>query len=96
MKMIMLVFNEAMDEEVLEVLRHCRLGNYTRLNGVFGKGTTSGTHLGTEIWPGRNNSLLMAVPDEAVEPLLKCIRELRKTMGAEGIKAFTWNLESVT
>ena len=96
MKMIMLVFNEAMDDEVMEVLRHCRLGNYTRINGVFGKGTTSGTHLGTEIWPGRNNSLLMAVPDEAAEPLLKCILELRRTMGAEGIKAFTWNLESVT
>ncbi|MFH1477570.1 MAG: PG0541 family transporter-associated protein [Verrucomicrobiota bacterium] len=94
--MIMLVFNEAMNEEVMEVLRHCRLGSYTRLNGIFGKGSASGTHLGTDIWPGRNNSLLMAVDDEATAPLLKCIRELRKTMGSEGIKAFTWNLESVT
>jgi nitrogen regulatory protein PII len=96
MKMIMLVFNEAMDEEVVEILRQCRLDNYTRINGVFGKGTTSGAHLGNEIWPGRNNSLLMAAPDEAVGQLLKCVQELRKTMGNEGIKAFTWNLESVT
>ena len=96
MKMIMLVFNEAMDEEVAEILRQCRLDNYTRINGVFGKGTTSGAHLGTAIWPGRNNSLLMALPDEAVGPLLECVRELRKTMGSEGIKAFIWSLESVT
>ena len=95
MKMIMLVFNEAVDEEVCELLEACRLDNYTRIDGIFGKGRTSGTHLGTEIWPGRNNSLLLAVPEEVVEPVLDGIRELRKTMGAEGIKAFAWNLEAV-
>ena len=96
MKMLILIFNEAIDDEVMELLETCKLDSYTRINTVFGKGRLSGAHLGTDIWPGRNNTLLLAVSDEAVEPLLNGVRELRKTMGAEGIKAFTWNLESVT
>ncbi len=96
MKMMMLVFNEAVDEEVMELLEACKLSSYTRIDAVLGKGQLSGAHLGTDIWPGRNNTLLLAVPDEAVEPVLKGVRELRQTMGAEGIKAFTWNLEAAT
>ena len=96
MKMLMLIFNEAIDEEVLELLESCKLDTYTRINAVSGKGRSSGTHLGTDIWPGRNNTLLLAVADDKVQPALNGIRELRKTLGAEGVKAFVWNLEAAT
>lgn len=96
MKMLMLVFNEAIDEEVMELLQACGTNNYTRINGIFGKGNSSGTHLGTDTWPGRNNSLLLAVSDEQAEQALACIRTLRTTLGAEGIKAFVWKLEGAT
>lgn len=96
MKMLMLVFNEAVDEEVMEMLQACGMNNYTRINGIFGKGRTSGTHLGTDIWPGRNNLLLLAVPDDKMPHALECVQTLRKTLGAEGVKAFVWNLEAVT
>lgn len=96
MKMLMLVYNEAIDEEVMEMLASCGADNYTRINSILGKGQTSGTHLGTDIWPGRNNSLLIAIPADKVQHALACIQTLRKTLGAEGIKAFVWNLEAVT
>ena len=96
MKMLMLVYNEAIDEEVMEMLTSCGADNYTRINGILGKGQTSGTHLGTDIWPGHNNSLLLAIPADKVPHARACIQTLRKTLGAEGIKAFVWNLEAVT
>jgi hypothetical protein len=92
----MLVFNEAIDEEVIEMMQGCGTDNYTRINGIFGKGNASGTHLDTDTWPGRNNSLLAAIPDERAAHALECIRKLRKSLGAKGVKAFLGNLEAVT
>ena len=96
MKMLMLVFNEAIDDEVREMLQACGVRNYTRINGIFGKGNASGTHLGSDTWPGRNNTLFLAVSDGQAEQALACIRKLRTTLGAEGVKAYAWNLEAVT
>lgn len=96
MKMIMLAYNEAIDAEVTEVLLNCALNNYTKILGVFGKGTVSGTHLGNDIWPGKNNILYVACEEGQARQLLSCVKELRKNLRQEGIKAFSWNLEEVT
>ena len=95
MKMVMLVYNEAIDDEAMETLKNCALDNYTKINGAFGKGVSSGTHLGDDIWPGRNNILYVACQEAGVKQLLSCIKELRKKLGKEGVKAFVWNLEEV-
>lgn len=95
-KMVMIAYNEAIDMEVMEVLENCGLKNYTKIIGTFGNGATSGTHLGNDIWPGRNNILFVACDDTKVKQLLSCAKELRKKLGKEGIKAFVWNLEEVT
>ncbi|MDP2940020.1 MAG: hypothetical protein Q8O13_08080 [Candidatus Omnitrophota bacterium] len=96
MRMVMIVYNEAIDMEVMEVLKNCALKNYTKIMGVFGQGTTSGTHLGNDIWPGRNNILYIACEEKQSIQMLSCIKELRKKIGREGIKAFVLPLEDVT
>ncbi len=97
MKMAMIVYNEAMDMEVMEVVLHgCVLKNYTKISGVFGKGNTSGTHMGDDIWPGKNNILYVSCSDEDAKQLLVCVKNLRLKLGREGIKAFVWNLEEST
>jgi len=96
MKMVMIVYNEAMDMEVMEGLGHCEVKNYTKITGVFGKGATSGTHLGNDIWPGRNNMLYIACQEAEAKQILSCVKELRKTLGHEGIKAFVLPLEELT
>ncbi len=96
MKMLMLAYNEAVDDEVMDTLARCGLQNYTRLEGVFGRGATSGTHLGTDVWPGRNHLLLVAVTDEQARGLLACVGTLRRELGREGVKAFVWSIEAVT
>ena len=96
MKMVMIAYNEAVDAEVMEMLALCRVENYTKTTGVFGKGSTSGTHLGTDVWPGRNNVVHVAVADEQAAVILAQVKELRKNLGGEGIKAFSWNLDGLT
>ncbi len=95
-KMVMIAYNEAIDAEVTEVLQNCGLKNYTKIMGTFGRGSTSGTHLGNDIWPGRNNILYVACQDSAAKQLLSCVKELRKKLGQEGIKAFVLPVEEVT
>lgn len=96
MKMVMIAYNEATDTDVMETLENSGLKNYTKISGTFGKGTTSGTHLGNDIWPGRNNILYVACQDSEAKQLLSYIRELRKELGKEGIKAFSLPLEELT
>ena len=96
MKMAMVVYNEAMNDEVMELLVRCGFANYTKIERVFGKGTTSGTHLGNDIWPGINNVLYVALDDTKVGPLIEGIRGLRSRLGHEGIKAFVFPLEEIT
>ncbi|MDP2904940.1 MAG: hypothetical protein Q8O22_01385 [Candidatus Omnitrophota bacterium] len=96
MKMVMIVYNEAIDMEVMEILAACGLKNYTKTNAAFGRGNTSGTHLGNDIWPGRNNILYVSCQDAEARLILSKVRELRKTLGHEGVKAFILPVEEVT
>jgi hypothetical protein len=96
MKMVMVVYNEALDNEVMEILESCLMKNYTKITGVFGCGTSSGTHLGTDIWPGRNNILYVACEETVGKKILFLIKQMRKNLGAEGVKAFLMPLEEIT
>jgi len=96
MKMVMLVYNEALDNEIMEILEHCSLKYYTKIMGVFGCGQTSGTHLGTDIWPGRNNILYIACEEVEGKKVLAQVRQIRKNLGAEGVKAFLMPVEELT
>jgi len=95
-KMIMIVYNEAVDAEVMEALGACCQKNYTKINSAFGRGQTSGIHLGNDIWPGKNNILYLACEEKNAKRILEAIRELRKKIGREGIKAFLLPLEEIT
>ena len=92
----MIVYNEALDNEVMEILESCAMKNYTKITEVFGCGAASGTHLGTDIWPGRNNILYVAGEEAVGKKILAAVKQLRKSLGAEGIKAFLMPLDDLT
>ncbi len=96
MKMVMIVYNEALDNEVMEILKDCALKSYTKITEVFGCGISSGTHLGTDIWPGRNNILYVSCEEKESKQIITSVKEIRKSLGIEGIKAFLIPLEEMT
>lgn len=95
-RMVMIVYNEAIDLEVMEVMAKCPVKNYTKITGVYGSGETSGTHMGDDIWPGRNNILYVACNETEADKLVSCVKALRTKLGKEGVKAFVWELKDVT
>jgi len=96
LKMCMITYNEAIDNEVMDILEKNKANNYTKTLGVFGRGETSGIHLGDDIWPGRNNILYVACEDAQAKQIFSCVRKLRAKLGKEGVKAFSWNIEEVS
>lgn len=95
-KMVMIVYNEAIDMEVIEILTGLGLKNYTKVMGVFGSGEASGIHLGNDIWPGRNNLLYIACQEKESKEILSQVKEIRKSLGKEGIKAFILPVEEIS
>ncbi len=96
MKMLMIVYNEAMDNEVMEALESCVMKNYTKISKVFGRGASSGTHLGNDIWPGLNNIIYIVCEEPQIKKMLSAVRKLRKEVGHEGIKAFVLPVEEIS
>ena len=96
MKMIIIVYNEAVDEEVLGLLRACNQAEYTKWTKVMGRGKHSEPHLLTHVWPKANNVLMACVEDGTASTLLEGVRKLRQTAGKEGVKAFVLPVEAVS
>jgi nitrogen regulatory protein PII len=96
MKMVMIIYNEAIDEEIMDSLQSCCIEYFTKWRRVLGKGQASEPHLDTSVWPGVNNVCMMVVDDEKVAPIVSKVKELRKNLGKEGIKAFVLPVEEIT
>jgi len=96
MKMVMITYNEAVDVEVMEALNECGIKSYSKVVASFGKGLVSGTHMGDDIWPGRNNILYVVSEDAKAKELMSVVKKLREVLSKEGIKAFLLPVEDIT
>ncbi len=96
MKLVMICYNEAIDDEVTELLGQADVKGYTKWTKVLGKGQTSGPHLYSHIWPKANNVLITVLPEEIATTIFKRVRQMRKKLGPEGLKAFMWEIENTT
>jgi len=97
MKMVLLVYNTAISEEVMKALGEIGVENYTKWDRVLGKGKTSGTHLDSDVWPGVNSMLAIAVEDEKKNEVMAKVKELKskESIAGEGIGAFILPLEEM-
>jgi nitrogen regulatory protein PII len=96
MKLLMICYNEAIDDKVIELLDDMNVQGYTKWTKVLGKGQTSGPHMLSHIWPKANNALLTVLPEEQAREVLARIRELKTIVAKEGLKAFMWPVDQVT
>lgn len=93
MKMFFVIYAEASDESVTKAFKKAGFKSYTKMHGATGEGEESEPKLGTHYWPGRNNTLLIAVPDEKIAELLDLVRGLKVEQPRAGLRAFTLPLE---
>jgi len=96
MKLIMICYNEAIDDEITEIIQQANIKGYTKWTKVLGKGQTSEPHLLSHIWPKANNVIVIAVEKDVADMILEKIRDMKAKIGTTGLKAFMWEIEDIT
>ena len=96
MDMVMIVYNQAIDEEVVELLEAVGVDRYTKWQRVLGKGEDSNPRLDTAVWPGANMVLGVVIKEKRkLQRLNKGLKKLDAEMGNKGLFAFRWPVERI-
>ena len=75
MKAIFVTYNQAYNQEIVDLLEKLGQRGYTVWTEVGGRGSVDGEpHLGSHAWPTQNHAVLTAVEDS-----LHCARRIRTT-----------------
>lgn len=94
MKAIFISYNQAYNEEILDILEKNRQRGFTRWEDIEGKGGFNGKpHMGSHGWPEMNHAVLTMVKDEKVEPILADLKAKDEESPDLGLRAFVWNIE---
>lgn len=93
MKMFVIVYNSAADEDVIKAFKDAGVKEYTKMEEVYGEGSETEPKLGTHYWPGENNVLFVAAAEERIPVIIDLIKKLKKEHSRAGIKGFIMPLE---
>lgn len=95
MKAIFIAYNQAYNEEIVELLEFHGQRGFTQWNDIQGRGTTTGdAHYGNHAWPTQNHAILTMVEDELCAELMEALKKKDEKFQDLGLRAFTWNIES--
>ena len=93
MKMLVIVYNDAVDEVMISAFKKAGVLGYTKWKEALGEGTETEPKLGTHCWPGKNNVLAVVVEDEAALKISEIIRKLKSEHPKGGIRTFVLQVE---
>ena len=94
MKGIMIVFNQALSEEIVELFDDLEIRGFTKMNDLQGRGTETGEpRMGTHTWPALNNAIYAFVKNQDATKLCAALEEINKGSEEQGLKAFSWDAE---
>jgi len=96
MKAVLIVHNAAIESNVNEALMTIGINCYTKFTNVLGKGELSEPHLNTDVWPGINVGSFVVTEQAKAEEIMGKVRQMREKLGAEGVKAFMWEIDDIT
>ena len=94
MKAVMITYDQAHHEAVVNLLTKTNNRGYTSWPEVTGRGSKSGDpHLGTHAWPTTNAATFTVIEDHRLQSLLSEIRALDQARPLLGIHAYAWTVE---
>jgi nitrogen regulatory protein PII len=96
MKAVLIVHNVAIDGEINEALESLGVHYFTKFTDTLGRGQLSEPHLNTDVWPGVNYATFVVVEETKAKAVMQKVRQMRESLGKEGIKAFLWQIEDIT
>ena len=93
MIIMFVIYSKSVDEEIVELVKKYASG-YTKFIDVLGEGNNE-PQLGTHVWPGRNNCLMISMENKNEKGFVKGTKELKKRFPGIGIHIMTAALKSV-
>lgn len=94
MLMLFIVYSNAVDDEVVEIVKKYAKG-YTKFTDVQGEGNKE-PQLGTHVWPGINNCMMVAVDNTKVkDAIAEEVQSLKVKFKGIGISIFVLTLKEV-
>ena len=94
MKSILITFDQAYFERIIEVLNKLNCRGFSYFQQVQGRGSKTGDpHYGSHAWPSMCSAIITIVEDQKVDPLLDVLHKMDKETEQLGLRAFVWNIE---
>lgn len=94
MKAILITFDQAHYERIVDMLERQNCRGFTSWEQVQGRGSASGEpHYGSHAWPSMASAIITMVEDGRVDPVLEKLREIDQDRPKLGLRAFVWNIE---
>ncbi len=94
MKAILITFDQAHYDRIVDMLERQNCRGFTAWPQVMGRGTEQGEpHYGSHAWPSMASAIITIVEDHRVAPVLQKLRALDQERPKLGRRAFTWAVE---
>lgn len=94
MKAIMITFDQAHYEAVVDILERSNCRGFTAWPEVSGRGTTTGEpHYGSHAWPSLCCAIYTVVEDSRADIVMDKLRQLDTDRPLLGLRAFMWTIE---
>ena len=94
MKAIFIAYNQAYNQEIVELLENLGQRGYTVWEEIVGRGSVDGEpHLGNHAWPTQNHALLSVVEDNLAPRVMAALRETDAANRALGLRAYALPVE---
>lgn len=94
MKAIFIAYNQAYNQEIVQLLEGLGQRGYTVWTEVGGRGSVDGEpHLGSHAWPAQNHAVLTAVEDSLAPKIMDALREKDAANKALGLRAYLFPVE---
>jgi hypothetical protein len=93
MKALFIACDQALYDEVQQVMKSLGVRGYTSWEEVTGCGMTTGEpHLGDAVWPTLNSAIISITEDDKAEALLAAVRKIDEENPKLGLRAFWWSV----
>ena len=94
MKAVFIAFNQAYNDEIVDLLEARGQRGFTRWNDILGRGSVDGEpHYGNHAWPSMCSGIITMVDDDKVDIILEKLHAMDVATEKLGLRAFVWNIE---
>ena len=94
MKAIFIAYNQAYNQEIVQLLEGLGQRGYTVWEDIGGRGSVDGEpHLGNHAWPTQNHALLTVLEDSLAPKVMAALRETDAANQMLGLRAYVLPVE---